>query len=518
MSEVGELAEAVADGLAMISSEPDVVEAEVFAAARRVLLARLNYTSHIPSNGVEEPKSTECRGLGIRVVLRGPGGARLGFGSESGDLGPGGVRLALARARRAAIVDPQFYSLPRPGPEPPPPGRHSDPELMGLTDDQLVEAGWRVVDAGLRAFLASSRLAALAGDEAGLPGLGLVLGGDVTFLQERMAIASTAMPRPQADEASLLTASVTAMVEAYNAKGTGWSVAARLADFSGEAGADAARAAVEAIGNERVPGGEYAVVFGPQPVADLVSNLVVPACRADAFHASSTPFLGRLGHPVAVSALSIHDDGGRPGLVASRSITCEGLPTGRTDLIRHGVLAGCLTSWYEAQRLLRDPALPAKLGELAAAGPALVARNGFRAGEGGIRAFEAAPSIAASTVIVEGSEAVTGDELIRSVGNGLYIGRIWYTYPVNGLRAGDFTCTVTGDSFLVRDGRRAAPIRANAIRINDNIGRVLRHIVGIGREARATPVWGAEEIVHAPEIAVSGVPVEAIDRSMEDDT
>ena len=65
------------------------------------------------------------------------------------------------------------------------------------------------------------------------------------------------------------------------------------------------------------------------------------------------------------------------------------------------------------------------------------------------------------------------EELIREVGDGLYIGRIWYTYPINGLRAGDFTCTVVGDSFVIRDGRIAAPIRANAIRINDNITRVL---------------------------------------------
>src|SRR2546421_7592773 len=38
------------------------------------------------------------------------------------------------------------------------------------------------------------------------------------------------------------------------------------------------------------------------------------------------------------------DHGALPGLVGSKGITCEGLPTGRTDLIKEGVLVGCLRS------------------------------------------------------------------------------------------------------------------------------------------------------------------------------
>ena len=65
------------------------------------------------------------------------------------------------------------------------------------------------------------------------------------------------------------------------------------------------------------------------------------------------------------------------------------------------------------------------------------------------------------------------DELCRRVGEGLYVGRIWYTYPINGLQAGDFTCTVVADSYLIRDGRIAVPLKANAVRISDNITSVL---------------------------------------------
>ena len=82
------------------------------------------------------------------------------------------------------------------------------------------------------------------------------------------------------------------MVEARDAKGSGWSVCTRLEHFTDEAGSEAAGNAVAAIDGARVESGDYTVVFGPQPVADLCNNLIVPSCQAGSFFASSTPFLG----------------------------------------------------------------------------------------------------------------------------------------------------------------------------------------------------------------------------------
>jgi PmbA protein len=181
------------------------------------------------------------------------------------------------------------------------------------------------------------------------------------------------------------------------------------------------------------------------------------------------------------------------------------------------VLAGCLTNWYEAQRLLRDRALPDKLGATGdAAAAALVARNGFRFGAGGGRQFDCQPGVAASNVVVEGSEPISREALLQQVGDGLYVGRIWYTYPINGLRAGDFTCTVVADSYVIRDGRIAAPLKPNTIRINDNVATFLNDVVGVTKDAKGTIVWAADEVVYAPEIAVSGVRVDAIAESQEE--
>jgi len=517
MRTIGELAKAAEEALALVTGQPAVVEVEVFAAANSALLTRLNYTSHIPCNGVEEPKSTESYGLGIQAVFDAPDGRRIGFGSEPSDLTPAGAERALAKARTAAVADPEFVSLPARSASPRALANYHDPRLMEIDDESLVEAGWKITGGALRTFTASSRLAALAQDDDALRRLGLILGGDVTILRERIAIASTAMPRAQTDETSLITAFVTAMVESRGAKGSGASTGTRLDHFTDEAGVEAAQNAINAIDGERVPSGVYTVVFGRQPVADLLNNIVIPACTAGAFYSSSTPFLGKLGRAVASRHLTVYDDGAMPGLMGSKGITCEGLPTGRTDLIKHGVLAGCLSNWYETQRLLRDPALEEKLGARGlAAEAALVPRNGFRFGAGGGRQFDSPPGVAASNVVLEGAEPLTLDEVIRRVDRGLYIGRIWYTYPINGLRAGDFTCTVVADSYIIRAGRIAAPLKANAIRINDNIATFLNNITAITKDVKGTIVWAADEVVYAPEVAVTGVHVDEIAGFMEE--
>ena len=512
-----DLTRAVREALDCLARQPNVLELEVFAAFNRSLLTRLNYTSHIPCNGVEEPKSNEMAGLGVQAVFNGPGGKPLiGFGSEPSDLTPEGALRALAKARQAAVHDPEFRSLPRSTGAPPALVGHHDPRLMNVEDPELVEAGWKVITGGLRTFMASSRLAELVSDEAGLKRLGLILGGDVSILQSRVAIASSAMPEPQADDWAFMSASATGMVEARDAKGSGWSITTRLEHFTDEAGGEAADNAVAAMDGVRVPSGDYQVIFGPQPVADLCNNLIVPSCQAGSFYSSSTPFLGRLGRVVAARGLSIYDHGAMPGLAGSRGITCEGLPTGRTDLIKDGVLVGLLSHWYDTQRLLHDPAAREKLGvDPAAAAAALAPRNGFRGDGGSGRSFESTPGTSASNVVVEGADPVSLEDLAARVGNGLYVGRIWYTYPINGLRAGDFTCTVVGDSFIIRDGRIAAPLRANTIRINDNVTRLLGAVVGTTKDPRGTPLWAADEVVYAPAVAVSGVHVDAIAGFME---
>ena len=71
-------------------------------------------------------------------------------------------------------------------------------------------------------------------------------------------------------------------------------------------------------------------------------------------------------------------------------------------------------------------------------------------------------------------------------------------------------------SYIIRDGRLAAPLRPNTLRINDNIATFLNNVVGVTANPKGTIVWAADEVVYAPEIAVADVRVDEIAGFMED--
>jgi len=517
MIPLSDLKKAAAEGLAFLKQQEDIEEAEVFISANGVLLTRLNYTSHIPCNGLEEPKSLVNYGVGVQAVFRSGDGEtrKSGFGSEPSDISFDGVRSALEKARKGAVADPEFTTLARPTGEQRTLFDYHDPNLIEMKDADLVNTGWQVVNAGLRIFETSESLMALVDRPEKLVELGIIVGGDVTILQERMAIASHAMPEVQMDESTLIMSFITSMVEREESKGSGYAASTTLSGFTDDAGKEAARNAIAGIGGVRVPTGDYRVVFGREAVMEILHYIVVPGLDAGVFYAAGSPFMGKLGQQIASQKLSIVDDGAAKGLVGAKGITCEGLPTGRTELIKDGRLVGLLANHYESQRLQRDSAAKDKLGvDPKEAASALVPRNGFRFARGGGRHFSTQPGIHPTNVVVPGDIEST-EAICRLVGNGLYVGRIWYTYPVNGLRAGDFTGTVVADSYVIKDGKLAEPIKPNTLRINENVHTFLNGVIGVAKEGKPTLVWAADEIVYAPEIAVEKVHIDAIAEYME---
>ncbi|MBU1939589.1 hypothetical protein KKH30_02390, partial [Candidatus Micrarchaeota archaeon] len=83
MIEVKELREAVGAGLAVLTKKPDVKEAEVFASANAMRIMRICYATNVPSNALEEPKSMENFGLGIRIAFR---DGKTGFGKADSNI------------------------------------------------------------------------------------------------------------------------------------------------------------------------------------------------------------------------------------------------------------------------------------------------------------------------------------------------------------------------------------------------------------------------------------------------
>src|SRR2546425_6912739 len=52
---------------------------------------------------------------------------------------------------------------------------------------------------------------------------------------------------------------------------------------------------------------EYAVILGPQPVTELMCNLILPSLTVASFYDCSSAFHGRLGRHVAHDDLTIYD-------------------------------------------------------------------------------------------------------------------------------------------------------------------------------------------------------------------
>ncbi len=484
-----DLRKCVKDGIEFVRSQKDIREAEIFASWNDNLTVRINYTSDIPCNGVQEAKNIEGYGVGILAVFETKAGIKIGSGSDTGDLSIEGISSALDKARQNAVSDPNFKSLPSPADETPKLISYHDENVMNLTDEEMVALGWSALKGALLTFRDAGFLKSL------------IVGGDVTILKERIAVANT-RGIDDYDESSALFASITAMIEEKDTKGTGWTTATHLDKFKPEqAGAMASVSAISTIGGTRIMSGNYNVVFGRQAVAMLFSEMIISALSLSSVDSGNSPFVGKLGEKVASDIVSIYDDGARLWEAGSKKITCEGYPTGRTDIIEGGRLVGFLSNSYYAKKLESNVAK-------------FSPRNGFRFGDLG-RDFRQNNSIFATNLVIEGARELDSGKLISRVKNGIYIGRLWYLYPVHGLVKADFTGTVIGDSYIIRNGRLEEPLKPNAVRITDNFVNLLQNIVAISKDKRTTMIWDSKEVVIAPEIAVKGMKLENVAEFVE---
>jgi len=478
--ELENLTKIIEQGLEYIKSQKDIQDAEVFACWYDNITVRLNYTSDIPCNGAQEPKNILGYGVGVFASFKTSDGLKTGYGNETADLSLQGVKSALTKARVNAVLDHDFKSLPKP---PKKQNINKIPEAnfeKEVTDEHIVSLGWRTIEGALKEFQKKNLSKSL------------IVGGDINILLENMAVGNT-NGLIASDLSSFISSSITAMIENENAKGTGWNVGNSINDFDPEiAGRVAAKSAINSIGGNRISTGNYKVIFGPQAVAALFSEMIISALTLSSIDTGNSPYVKKYGEIVANKNLNIYDDGRLEGGPATKRYTCEGIPTGRTDLIQKGRLVGFLANNYYSKKLESNIA-------------SFTPRNGFKFGRGGGRDYKRKNSIYATNFVIEGSRETDTSGLLFKVKDGIYIGRLWYLYPVYGLAKADFTGTVIGDSYIIENGKIVCPLKPNSVRITDNFVKLLRDVIGISKDKKPTQLWDAEEVIHAPEIAVKGI-------------
>ena len=234
MRPAAELKNFVREARALLARERGLAEFEIYCVSAEHRVARLAYTSDIPCRGVEELKSHAADGFALRIVTR-HDPREIGTATEAGDLSLASLRAALERARSTALVDPDFPGLPKtPRRLAHSPAGAAADGLMSAADGELVEAAWRIVSGALDAFSP----AAIRERPAGL-----VLGGDVSIMRDRMALASSNFDDLRAEAGAHFTSMVTALIESVGAKGTASALGATLSEMR----AAAARAGGAAV-------------------------------------------------------------------------------------------------------------------------------------------------------------------------------------------------------------------------------------------------------------------------------
>lgn len=517
MKKLTDLQLAVRNGLQHVTSHPGVIEAVVYASSNRRTVGRLVYTSHIPSNGLEEPKSDEDFGITVELWLDQHGKQLLGVGHEANEISIEGVSRALKKAVRDAVEDPDFEGFLKPDltlPTPVAPAHvdaFADRDLLDLTPereaDVLAKLSWETIAGAASIFEPYAKKHGVSPDQ-----LAFILNGDNFLIQERMALATTNGIN-DAEESTVILSFLTAMLERQNSKGSAWGGQLQLSDYSAfDVGKRAALAAINGVGGTRVKSGKYNVVFGPQATTELFASLLLPHANLGLVDFGASIFNGKFGQQVASPLLTLYDDATLPLGPGSKRITCEGCPTGKTMLIDQGKLVGYLSDYRTTRKVLKKrEESGGKLGvDPHEIRHAISPRNGFRFSDGGGRVASTPVGIHATNLIIDTSVPMTEGELLKKAGDGIYIGRLWYTYPVGGYASGIISGTAVADSYIIRDGKLAEPILPNTLRLEDNIASMIKRILGIARNQIPTILWASDEITHAPWIAMEAVNFNAI--------
>ncbi len=470
VNEIKELRDVARSGVRLLEKKKGVKQAEVFVSANYLSVFRICFSTNIPNNALEEPKSIEDYGLGVRVFFE---NGKIGFGKVDSSLSRNDVELAFEKAEKSAVLDNDFVSLPEPMGKPKIKNYH-DKKIVNLKDEKAIDLSYSCLYGALdvlkkKKFEKNCNIT-----------------GELNFLTEKVAIANT-NGIDEFDESTIAIGTLTTILELEkDFSGMWFDSSTSLAKFNPyKAGMVSAEKALASTRPKSIDSGTYRVVLSRQAIADLFSHIFSPGLSDVDIGASYFGF-NDLGKQCADEKVSIFDDALLPDAIGTKRITDEGIATSKVKIVENGELVNFLSNDYYARKCAKKD-------------KRFVPCNGFRFGGGG-RHYDSTPGISATNLVIK--EGTFSDkELISEVKNGVYIGRIWYTYPINGSTTADFTSTIRGDSFIIRNGELAEGLTPNTVRINDNLLSLLKDVVGLSKKKEAALVWGAEAAVVCPEIA-----------------
>lgn len=215
-------------------------------------------------------------------------------------------------------------------------------------------------------------------------------------------------------------------------------------------GSDAAQKAVQMLGAKTIDTQKAAIVLDPY-IATNFLGLIAPAVTGEAVLKGKSLFADKKGQEIASSLISIIDDGTKQDGIMSSPFDGEGVATGKTILVRDGVLQGFLHNNYTGLKMQEKSTGNAVRGS-----------------------FKSTPEVGTTNFFISPG-ATPKDKLIGEIDKGFYVTEVMGMHTANPI-SGDFSLGAAG--IWIEKGKFTKPVRGVAIA--GNILELLKSIDCVG--------------------------------------
>jgi PmbA protein len=205
-------------------------------------------------------------------------------------------------------------------------------------------------------------------------------------------------------------------------------------------------------------------------------SIIGGACSGEAVVRGRSFFANRIGEMVGSPLLTLLDDPTDPRHFSASAFDGEGLACRRNVMIESGRLEAFVYDTVSARR-----------AGTASTGSAI--RGGIAGSpSAGCRALQLLPG------------DIDQAEILRRVGNGIYVESIMGVHSGVNPISGDFSVGVTG--LMIRDGQLAEPVRE--ITVASTLQRMLLDVIHVGNDVEWLPGSASGQSIAIEGIAVSG--------------
>ena len=411
---------------------------------------------------VESLTSADSSGVGVRVLVDGSEGSRVGF-AWAGSLDADVIAATVADAR-----DNARFATP-------------DPDVVLARPDGVAAVELDLWDDGVASTPMEKKVALAVELEratrAADPRVRQVSSADYADSRVEVALASTTgVSSSRRRTTAFLSVDAIAGEGAETQTGTGFSVGRGPGELvADEAMDEAVMRAIRLLGAEKARSARCTVVFDPRVVSTLIA-VVASALSGEAVVKGRSFFAGRIGETVAAPSVTLVDDPTDFRAFGAASHDGEGLACRRNLLLADGVLLMFVYDTVSARR----------------AGT----RSTGSAVRGG---FAGTPSAGCRALVLEPGTRGQ-DQILASVGDGLYVQSVTGIHSGVNPVSGDFS--VGAEGLMIQDGALGPPVRE--VTVASTLQRMLQSVVDIGNDLRWLPGTAAGQTLAIADMQLSG--------------